>query len=159
MNKRPRLQLSIDQVKYWYVKARNIQTGQEVQRLSRAGGARTAQAAALDMDRYLRRTGRATRDDATWETVEVFGWPQWPAHSPRPGSPITERPLSLVNGIPILHERSRILQKESQRVSQSVFALLARSKRLTAASHRIRERVGGPRTVLGSTPQAPDREG
>jgi hypothetical protein len=61
---------------YWYVKARNLKTGEEVQRLSSANGATEAPEAAIEMQRYLRQAGRV---DGDWEITEVCRWPRLPA--------------------------------------------------------------------------------
>jgi hypothetical protein len=56
----------------WYVKARNMKTGEEVQRIAAVGdGAYGSSSAEGQMRAYLVDTGRATGDLEHWEMVEV----------------------------------------------------------------------------------------
>ena len=57
---------------FWYVKARNITSGEEVQRLSELGGDMFGSSAATaEMKVYLIEAGRAKPDFSDWEIVEV----------------------------------------------------------------------------------------
>jgi hypothetical protein len=62
---------------YWYVRARNLQTGEEIQRIaapeSDRDGLASASTASDDMKRYLLRIGLATEDGGLglWEIVDV----------------------------------------------------------------------------------------
>ena len=56
----------------WYVKARNLQTGQEIQRIaSLVDGLFGSSGAAAQMKDYLVDSGRAEPDLTHWEIVEV----------------------------------------------------------------------------------------
>jgi hypothetical protein len=56
----------------WYVKARNIETGEEIQRIAAiSDGVFGAGGAESEMKAYLLQTGRAKADFAHWEIVEV----------------------------------------------------------------------------------------
>jgi hypothetical protein len=56
----------------WYVKARNVQTGEEIQRIAALGdGAFGSPGAESQMKAYLVETGRAASDLAHWVIVEV----------------------------------------------------------------------------------------
>ncbi len=56
----------------WYVKARNVETGEEIQRLATmVDGRFGATGAEADMRSYLVQTGRAKPDFSNWEIVEV----------------------------------------------------------------------------------------
>jgi hypothetical protein len=68
MGDRPSVQV------FWYVKARNLETGAEIQRLS-ANGAVTEREVALEMRYYLVQTGRASAINDGWQIVEVVRWP------------------------------------------------------------------------------------
>src|SRR5215475_15347642 len=57
---------------FWYVKARNITTGEEVQRLAElADEMFGSSAATAEMKTYLIGAGRAKPDFSDWEIVEV----------------------------------------------------------------------------------------
>jgi len=57
---------------FWYVKARNIITGEEIQRLAElADEMFGSSAAAAEMKSYLIGAGRAKPDFSDWEIVEV----------------------------------------------------------------------------------------
>ncbi len=56
----------------WYVKARNVETGDEIQRVAALGDDNVGSPGAeSQMKAYLVRTGRATPDLAHWVIVEV----------------------------------------------------------------------------------------
>ena len=56
----------------WYVKARNVERGEEIQRLAELpDGIFGSFAAAAEMKAYLVETGRAKADFSGWEIVEV----------------------------------------------------------------------------------------
>jgi len=56
----------------WYVKARNVETQEEVQRIAAmTDGGFGSSAAEAQMRAYLVRTGRAEPDLVNWEIVEV----------------------------------------------------------------------------------------
>jgi hypothetical protein len=56
----------------WYVKARNVERGEEIQRLAALpAGTFGSFAAAAEMKAYLVETGRAKPDCSDWEIVEV----------------------------------------------------------------------------------------
>ena len=57
---------------YWYVKARNITTGEEIQRLAELADEMFGSSAATSqMKAYLIEVGRAKPDCSDWEIVEV----------------------------------------------------------------------------------------
>ena len=57
---------------FWYVKARNITTGEEIQRLAELGDEMFGSSAATaEMKTYLIGAGRAKPDFSDWEIVEV----------------------------------------------------------------------------------------
>lgn len=61
---------------YWYVRARNLKTGEEIQRIAvpkgDSFGVGSAASASEDMKSYLRQNGFAGDGDlAQWEVVEV----------------------------------------------------------------------------------------
>ena len=57
---------------FWYVKARNITTGEEIQRLAELGAEMFgSSAAAAEMKTYLIGAGRAKPDFSDWEILEV----------------------------------------------------------------------------------------
>ena len=57
---------------FWYVKARNITTGEEIQRLAELGDEMFGSSAATaEMKAYLIGGGRAKPDFSDWEIVEV----------------------------------------------------------------------------------------
>jgi hypothetical protein len=64
-------------VDYWYVRARNVKTGEEIQRIAvpkpDSFGLASAASASEDMKAYLARTGFVNGDGdlALWEIVEV----------------------------------------------------------------------------------------
>jgi hypothetical protein len=56
----------------WYVKARNVETGEEIQRIAAiSNGVPGADGAELEMKTYLVETGRPESDLVHWEIVEV----------------------------------------------------------------------------------------
>jgi len=56
----------------WYVKAKNVETGQEIQRIAAlTDGAAGSPGAEDQMKEYLVQTGRATADLVAWVIVEV----------------------------------------------------------------------------------------
>ncbi len=56
----------------WYVKARNVQTGEEIQRIaSLVDGLVGSSGATAQMKAYLLDNGRAEPDLVHWEIVEV----------------------------------------------------------------------------------------
>lgn len=57
--------------KYWYVKARNVETGEEIRMAAADNGVAGPAGAEIEMKAYLVRTGRAKPDVANWEIVEV----------------------------------------------------------------------------------------
>src|SRR5215475_7018008 len=57
---------------FWYVNARNITTGEEIQRLAELGDEMFGSSAATaEMKAYLIGAGRAKPDFSNWEIVEV----------------------------------------------------------------------------------------
>jgi hypothetical protein len=57
---------------FWYVKARNITTGEEIQRLAELADEMFGSSAAIaEMKMYLIGAGRAKPDFSDWEIVEV----------------------------------------------------------------------------------------
>jgi len=62
-------------VNYWFVKARHVRTGREVQRIAvprpECDGRATAATASDDMRAYLVRVGMATDGAVSWQIVEV----------------------------------------------------------------------------------------
>ena len=57
---------------FWYVKARNIITGEEIQRLAELGnGMFGSSDASAELKGYLIEAGRAKPDFSDWEIVEV----------------------------------------------------------------------------------------
>ena len=57
---------------FWYVKARNITTGEEIQRLAELADEMFGSSAATSqMKAYLIEAGRAKPDCSDWEIVEV----------------------------------------------------------------------------------------
>jgi hypothetical protein len=57
---------------FWYVKARNVETGEEIQRLAELGDEMFGSSAATaEMKVYLIDAGRAKPDCSDWEIVEV----------------------------------------------------------------------------------------
>lgn len=56
----------------WYVKARNVETGEEIQRIAAiSDGVFGPAGAKSEMKAYLLQTGRARPDLSHWEIVEV----------------------------------------------------------------------------------------
>lgn len=56
----------------WYVKARNVETGEEIQRIAAiSDGVFGPGGAESEMKAYLLQTGRARPDLLHWEIVEV----------------------------------------------------------------------------------------
>ncbi len=56
----------------WYVKVRNVETGEEIQRIATMSDGRFgAGGAEAEMKAYLVKTGRAKLDFSNWEIVEV----------------------------------------------------------------------------------------
>jgi hypothetical protein len=78
---------------FWYVKARNITTGEEIQRLAGlADEMFESSAATAEMKTYLIGAGRAKPDFSDWEIVEVQRADRWAGADTNGPTKRVERP-------------------------------------------------------------------